>query len=130
MKNNNSSIRKLLFVFAFFLITISVSSAQTVVSKERILPIQAGTIEVNKGKATVVLNEQLKMLLSDESAKPSYFVVFTPYDNDVRVSISEKDNEQFSVDLSKLNSVKVDYVVFIKQTLLRLSNSTDAAISK
>jgi len=113
---------RLLPLLSFLLINLLLAtsvSAQATDAAPNITPVQAGTVTLNKGRATVLLDNNI----ADKLAQPgtSYYVVLTAIDNYLPVSIIEKTNRSFVVGVNTTTanitteSIKFDFVVFLSQ---------------
>jgi hypothetical protein len=105
------------------------SKAQENGKTEAVNALQAGTVTLVNGKATIILNEQVTQQLSVNANSPEYIVSITTETGCGIVQIDKKNNDSFTVsetptEASKANSGThtFEYVVFIK--ILNNSRST------
>jgi hypothetical protein len=127
MKNQIKNLSIAASLILLFLIS-AVASAQNTVARERITPVQSGTITLVNGKANVELNQQVQNALNDAQSSSTYIVIFTPYEGTGSISLLEKSNNKFSVASLNVAGAKADYVVFLKQTFMVPSSTDNSAV--
>ena len=109
-------------MYAMILLSGYSVSAQTMISKTLISPLQAGTVTINQGKAYVDLTKEVTNELSNKENQPEYYVVFTPQTSaNVNVVMTDKNDKGFSIKANArktdTNGTRIDYVVFVKETV-------------
>jgi hypothetical protein len=113
---------KIIIYLGAFILLITKVYAQDHYS---VTPMQAGTINFNAGNTVIDLSADVKEVLNDKSLDASYYVVFTPIDNSIIPSVSNKNNSSFAAvfktdQQSKLNG-HLDYIVFVKRKVIQLN---------
>jgi len=96
---------------------------------ENINPVQAGTVTLVNGKATIALDENTITSLSPGNGGEGYFVQLTPIGNCGFLKIGEKGNKSFTVTMagSGADNGSFDYVVFIKFHLIPIQQNIQPA---
>lgn len=81
-----------------------------------LLPMQAGTINLVSGKATVSLTINSISALSPQNGGESYYVELTPIGNCGPLKLDEKGDKSFSVSTTTAGAgnASFDYIIFIK----------------
>lgn len=109
--------KKIALITIFILAGFCAVNAQTA-TRERIVPAQAGTVQLTGGKATVTIKDMLVARLNNPDIKgSSYFVSLTPIGNCGQLNIIEKTNKQFTIqEVGSGNSEahSFDYIIFVK----------------
>ncbi|HVX27878.1 MAG TPA: hypothetical protein VHB70_16120 [Parafilimonas sp.] len=110
--------KQFLLVILFFLPALFVKAQ----SSYSIIPMQAGTIDLNSNNVVINLSEDVKQVLNDKYLDASYYVVFTPIDNTIIPAVSNKNNNSFTaMSLNQKVHGHVDYIVFVKRKVMQLN---------
>lgn len=120
MKSIKSGLLTGSFIAALMLLSAISSHAQgtdKLISQERIVAVQAGTVQLVNGKLTVPLTENTLKQLAGKDAQ--YFVTLTPIGDCGQLKVLEKKGNQFTVqEFSQVGSNGTfDYVVSVKKTV-------------
>ena len=122
MKKEISILKMTMTICAMMLLSGYSVSAQTMISKTVISPLQAGTVTISQGHAYVDLAKEVTDELINKENQPAYYVVFTPQASvNVNVVMTDKNDKGFSIKATArkmdANGSKIDYVVFVKETV-------------
>jgi len=90
-----------------------------------IVPMQAGTINLSSKGVNVELTDEVKNILNNKTLSASYYVIFTPIDNAIILSISNKSSKGFVILPQLSSNAKTggtaDYIIYVKRKVVQLS---------
>jgi hypothetical protein len=125
MKSIKSGLLTSSLIAAFMMISVIAAQAQNaagqnkdlLTSQERIVAVQAGTVQLVNGNLTVALSETTLKQLKGKA--DNYFVSLTPIGETGQLKLKEKTGNQFTVrELAQQGSNGTfDYIVMVKKII-------------
>ena len=90
-------------------------STDPLITQERIMPVQAGTVKLVNGSLSIALKETLQKQIAAKGL--SYFVTLTPIGQTGQLKLKEKTGTQFTVQevAQQGSNGTFDYVVLVKR---------------
>lgn len=128
MKSINTFSKLSILLMLVMLLIVGKTQAQNTIERERIVPVQAGTVTLVNGNAVVPLSTLLTSKLA--GSKATYSVTLTPIGDCGALKIWQKGSTDFSVREIQpgTGSPQFDYIVFLKETMsVTYYNGTDPA---
>jgi hypothetical protein len=88
-------------------------------------PVQAGTVTLVNGKATINLDDNTLSSLSPRNGGEAYYVELTPIGDCGVLKLDKKGNKSFTVSMAGTGNGNgtFDYIVFLKAHLIQLNQT-------